>query len=178
LKEVQNVLPYDYSYAKPFKSSFSTGYFMPDVSKEMINVVVGIDVSGSIGLKEYADFASEVIGMAQAFRNRITIRFLTHDVTVHNDYVVENGNVDKIRKLKIDGGGGTSHKDIMDYIQNKVKNAKLAIFLTDGYSDLENIKLDDYHFKKIFVIQQNGRDDCIKDKNRNKVIRLKGEYGE
>jgi predicted metal-dependent peptidase len=174
LREVQKALPSDYTYARPFKSSYSTGYYMPDVEKDKIDVVVAIDVSGSIGKQEYADFASEVIGMANAFRNRINIRFLTHDVTVHNDYLVENGNVEKIKRLKISGGGGTSHKDIMDYIRDKVRNAKVAIFLTDGYSDLESINLEDYRYKKIFVIQKNGRDDCI-DKTRNKVIRLGGE---
>ena len=149
---------------------------MPDVNKEMINIVVGVDVSGSIDAKVYSDFVSEVVGMAMAFRNRINIRFLTHDVEVHNDYEVENGNIEKIRSLKIDGGGGTSHRDILEYISDKVKNAKLAIFLTDGYSDLENINLDNYNFKKIFVIQKDGNDSCIKDKMRNVVLKLTGEY--
>lgn len=176
LREVQNVIPYNYTYSKPFKSSFSTGYYMPDIEKEEIDIVVGVDVSGSIGKKEYTDFISEIIGMARAFRGKIKIRFLTHDVTVHNDYIVENGNIEKLKTLKIDGGGGTSHKPIMEYISDKVRKCKLAIFLTDGYSDLQNIDLDKYNFRKIFVIQQNGNEDCIKDKIKNRVLKLKGEY--
>ena len=176
LREVQNTIPWNFTYAKPFKSSFSTGYFMPDIEKEMIDIVVGVDVSGSIGKEEYTDFVSEIIGMARAFRGRINIRFLTHDVEIKNDYVVENGNIEKIKKLKIDGGGGTSHKQILNYISEKIRGAKLAIFLTDGYSDLEDIDLNKFRFKKIFVIQQNGKEDCIKDKTTNKVLRLKGKY--
>jgi predicted metal-dependent peptidase len=171
-REIIKAIPSDYTYARPFKSSFSTGYYMPDVEKEMINITVGVDVSGSISKEIYADFLSEVIGMANAFRNRINIRFLTHDVDVHNDYKVENGNIEKLKKLKVDGGGGTSHKPIMEYIQEKVRNNRLAIFLTDGYSDLQYLNLEDYRFRKIFVITKNGTDDTIKDKERNQVIRL------
>jgi predicted metal-dependent peptidase len=177
LKNVQSVIPYDYTYAVPHKKSCSAGYYMPNTTKEMVNIAVGVDVSGSVGEKEYADFLSEVIGMAQAFRGRICIRFLTHDVKVQNDYVVENGNVEKIKALKITGGGGTSHKPIMEYIKENVRNIKLAIFLTDGYSDLEEIPLNEYNFKKIFVIQRNGNENCIRDKDyRNLVIKLKGDY--
>ena len=175
LREVQKAIPSDYTYIKPHKISFSTGVYFPNVSKEMIDIVVGVDVSGSVDKQTYADFVSEVVGMSKAFRNKINIRFITHDYKVQNDYKVENGNVEKIIKLRINGGGGTSHKDILEHIKEKVKHARLAIFLTDGYSDLDRIDLDDYNFKKLFVLQKNGTDKQI-DKTKCKILQLKGDY--
>lgn len=170
---IQSYIPYDYTWTRPSKKSISADFYMPDLTKERISIIVGIDTSGSIGGEELSDFLSEIVGVAKNFRNRISIRLLTHDVSVHNDYVIENGNIEKIQNLKIDGGGGTSHQPIFDYIQklNDSKN-KAVIFLTDGCSDIQQIDLGKYNFDKIFVISKGG--DLSQDelKGTAKIIKL------
>lgn len=168
---ILSYLPYDYTYSKPNKKSVSTGYYMPDYLKEKIKVVVAVDVSGSIGQEELNDFISEVVGMARAYRERITFRFLSHDTEVQSNYLIENGNIEKIKQIQIKGGGGTSHISTFDYIKEKEKETKVAVFFTDGYSDLEQIKFRDYPFYPIIVLSKNSNN--LKLKNDSKIISLK-----
>jgi predicted metal-dependent peptidase len=65
-------------------------------------------------------------------------------------------------KLNIRGGGGTSHKDIFNKIDNKTK---WAIFLTDGESDLQEIDFHNYGFRKLFLISEGGTDEQLKGKD-------------
>lgn len=175
LREIQKTIPYDYTYEKPHKKSYSCGFYMPDVKKENIDIVVCIDVSGSITQHEYSIFLNEIINIYKTFRNRINLRILAHDIEVNNDYSITNSSIEKLKNLKIIGGGGTSHKPVLDYIQKNIKNNRLAIFLTDGYSDLQEINLNKYKFKKIFVITENGAESNIIDNKINKVIKLKNK---
>ena len=162
-RHIISYIPYDNTYIKPNKKSVSSGYYMPDYIKDKIDVVAGIDTSGSIGKEELNDFLSEIIGIAKGFQNRVSIRVLTHDVDVHTDYLAENGNLEKIKNIKIKGGGGTSHKPILDYIEKEIPNCKVAVFFTDGYSDLDEIDLSKYGFDKIFVIDKGGTDEQVKN---------------
>jgi len=169
---IERYIPYNHSYKLPHKKSISTGFYMPDYEKEMIDITIVVDLSGSIGEKELNDFMSEIIGMAKAFKDRLKIRLLTHEVNVTNDYLVENGNIDKIKKLKMIGGGGTSHKEVFDYIRNKKYRPKVVIFLTDGHSDLNVINMKEYNFSKIFLISSNGTKEQLNSKEV-KIIDLK-----
>jgi predicted metal-dependent peptidase len=76
---------------------------------------------------------------------------------------VGNGNIAKIKQLKVKGGGGTSHKPVFEYIQKNISDCRVALFLTDGYSDLEGL---DFHerFAKIFLISEGGTGDWAKNK--------------
>ena len=158
---IQAFLPYDYTYQRPNKKSVAMGVYTPDYLKEKIEIVVGIDLSGSIGQKDLNDFLSEVIGMARAYRNRIVMNLLTHEVAVNDRYIVDNGDIAKIKQLKLHGGGGTSHKDIFDVIREEHRDCKVAVFLTDGYSDIDEINMEEYPYAKIFAISERGEDDQI-----------------
>lgn len=155
-KYILNYIPYDYTYSKPNKKSVSSGFYMPDMIREKIEVVIGIDVSGSIGEKELNDFISEIVGMAKAYKNKIDMTLITHETDVNDVYKVENGNIDKIKQLEIKGGGGTAHEKVFEYIKNNIRDCVVAVFLTDGCSDLENINMRDYRFDKIFAISNGG----------------------
>ena len=161
---LMNSLPYDYSYQKPSKRSIATGEYMPDILKEKIDVVIAIDLSGSIGQEEYSEFISEILGLARAFSERIKMHFYSHDTKAYDGGIIENGNLENIKNLKLKGGGGTSHQDIFNKITENIMDCKVVIFFTDGFSDLENINFDKYPFDKLFVITKNGDEECLKDK--------------
>lgn len=161
--------------SRPNKKSRCSGYFMPDYLRESIKVLVAVDTSGSIGDKERTDFISEIAGMAKAFRSQIEMIFLTHDTEVHDDIRMENGKIAKIQEMKFHGGGGTSHEPVMDYIEKKHRDTKLAVFLTDGYSDLNDFNMEKFRFNKIFVISEGGSDEQLKGK-RCKTIKLEKQY--
>ena len=170
-QQIQSQIPYDFSYASPSKKSISMGVYMPSYVKERIKILIAMDTSGSVGDKERIDFMSEIFGMAKGFKDRLEMVFLTHDTAVHNDYTIENGNVAKIKALKLNGGGGTSHEPVMEYIKEKHKDCKFAIFFSDGYSDLNDFDMNKYNFTKMFLISEGGSAEQLKGKAA-KVIEL------
>lgn len=148
--------------SKPHKKSYNYGVYMPDTLKESVELSVVCDLSGSIGQEEFNTFFSEIVGMARAFQNRVDMSFYSHDTRAYNCGKIRNGNIEEIQKIKLKGGGGTSHIEIFDMLQKD--KPKLAIFLTDAYSDLEEIDFDQYQFKKVFVIVKGGTIEPFKDK--------------
>lgn len=175
MRYIESYIPSDFAYHIPNKKSISCGYFMPDVVKEKINVSVVIDVSGSIGNEELGEFIGEVIGMARAFRDKISFSLYTHETEISKEYRVENGSVGKIKQIRIKGGGGTSHKQVVEYLNKKSRMSKLCVFLTDGFSDINEINFSKNKFESLFVISKNGSDEQLKDK-RVRIIKLKGKH--
>ncbi len=169
---ISQQIPYNHSYSYPHKKSVACGYYLPHQLKEKIDIVIGIDVSGSVGQKELADFLSEIIGIAKAFQDRIDMRLITHEVDITNDYMIRNGNIEEIKKIKLKGGGGTSHIKPFEYVKKISGEAKCVIWLTDGYSDLNEIDFNKYPFDNLFVINKDGTDEQLKDKNCQ-VIKLR-----
>lgn len=163
-KYVRATIPSDYTWARRSKKSIPTKCYLPGTYSEKIDVCVAIDTSGSIGKEELTEFLSEIIGISKAYQTNLNMRMFTHDVDVHDDYEVRNGNIDKIKNIKIHGGGGTSHIPVFDKIKG-LKNCKMAIFFTDGYSDLDRINFKDFNFDKIFVINKHGTEEQVENKN-------------
>ncbi len=131
---------------------------MPNYLKERINVSIGIDTSGSIGQEELGEFLSEVIGIARAYKEQLDMKIYFHDTNVHSTYHIENGSIEKIKQMKIKGGGGTSHQEVLEKMQNDKPKTQVAVFLTDGYSDLEQLDMNQYKFPKIIVLNKQGVD--------------------
>ena len=165
---VTKEIPYDYCYSKPHKKSYNYGVYLPNTLKESVEISVVCDLSGSIGQEEFNTFFSEIVGMARAFQNRVDMTFYSHDTKAYNCGKIRNGNIEEIQKIKLKGGGGTSHQEVFDMLQKD--KPKLAIFLTDGYSDLDEIDFNNYSFKKVFVIVKGGSDEQIK--GRAEVLNL------
>lgn len=171
---IQQSIPMDYNWMKPSKKSIACGCYLPNTLKDKIDVVIGVDTSSSIEKKELTKFLSEVIGIAKSFREAINMRIMFHDTKVQADYMVKNGNIPKIMAIKPKGGGGTSHKDLLNKITKEVRNCKCLISYTDGYSDIEDLDLNSYRFPKLFIINKEGTIPKIK-KGEAIFIKLKND---
>ena len=156
---VTNELPYDYTWTRPSKKSISSGYYLPATVRENLETIVTVDTSGSIGKKELTEFVSEIIGIAKSFNN-VKMRLITHDVEVHDDYEVTNGNIAKIKDLKLHGGGGTSHIPVFEYINKKYPHTRLVVSLTDGETEVPSVMTQ----KVLWVITEDGTDREVKGK--------------
>jgi predicted metal-dependent peptidase len=172
LRYIQSYIPTDFNYSYPSKKSISSGVYMPSTTKECIEIAVGIDVSGSIGQIELVEFLSEIIGIAKAFRGKIKMHLFTHETEVNDKYIVENGDVEKIMAMEIHGGGGTSHRQPMEYVNEEIKNCKLVVWFTDGCSDLNSIDFKKNRYDSIFIINKQGTEEQLKGKD-SIVIKLK-----
>lgn len=171
---IQKSIPSDYTYMKRSKKSVACGVYLPSTTKERVNVSVAIDTSGSIGKDELTTFMSEITSLAQAYKERIDMRVVVCDSEVGKDYLIENGNVAKLKKLELIGGGGTSHIEVVNYCKDKIRENKLLICFTDGYSDLEQIDFGKYPFDVLIVLTKNGNENLIGKLNCG-IIQLKDE---
>jgi len=153
-KYLTRTLPYDYTYARPSKKSISSGFYMPSILRESIEVVVSVDTSGSISRDELGEFLGEIINIARSFNN-IKIKLIVCDCEIKEVYDFSNGDIDTIMNLKFSGGGGTSHKPVYKYLADNLPSTKLIVNLTDGYTDFP----DEESFKTIWVLTKNGCDE-------------------
>ena len=152
-KYITRELPFDYTYNYPSKKSQAIGIYMPSVLRENLEIAVSVDTSGSISQNELSDFLSEIINIAKSFNN-INMKLIICDAKIQNVYEVKNGNLETIKNLKIEGGGGTSHEPVYEYVKEKLPNTKFIINFTDGYTTFpENTNL-----RTIWVITKGGID--------------------
>jgi len=165
-KYLTKTIPHDYSYSRPSKRSFSTGVYLPIMRKESVEIVVSLDTSGSIQGQELRDFMSEINGIAKSFNN-LTMKLIVCDSEIKDVYTIGNGDSNEIEKLRIRGGGGTSHKPVYDYINKNLPNTKLLVNFTDGYTDLDEL---DETINTLWVICKNGVSE--KDIPFGEVIKL------
>ena len=102
--------------------------------KTKINIVVGMDSSGSVSDKELQDFFSETNHMWKAGAK---IHICIWDAAVHNDYEYRGENhYSRVCQ------GGTHASSFIQYVNENYKkhNWTCAINLTDGYIESEPIE--------------------------------------
>jgi len=133
---VASKVPNDFTWSRPNKRYIWGDIYLPSPYGEQIKVLVSIDTSGSIGREELTDFISEIVGISKSYP-QVEFRILTHDVDVHDDVHLYNGNTQRVAGIQIHGGGGTSHVPLYNYIEahRYDRDTKLLISFTDGYSD-------------------------------------------
>ena len=151
-KEIGKRMPVDYSWNKPSRRGIGIGCYLPSTVKEGTTILFSIDTSGSISEKELSDYMTEIFTVVRSFKADIHV--ITHDSAVHNDHRVE-GNENKLRQIAINGGGGTSHIPLYDYISKKRydRSHTLLISFTDGESDYPSRPCID----TIFILPKNHR---------------------
>lgn len=160
-KYLTSNLPVDFSMRMPSRRFVSTGVYTPSVIKEDMQVIVGVDISGSIGEDEYCEFMSEVMGIADAYR-AIDMRVIgwACEVDPRDDIHITNNNKSDIITNKFYGGGGTTMSCLADYITEKNYTSKVCIVLTDGYIETEPKVIDGMDY--LFVLSKNSQDDIVK----------------
>lgn len=157
-------IPCNYTYAKPNRRYFSTGVYTPNLLKENLEIICGIDVSGSISQDDYTYFATELYSLVSAFA-QIKMRVIGWgtEVNPEDDFVVNKSTKNKLIDLKLHGGGGTELGCFGRYIIEKKYRSNIYIILTDGFiesePDISNLK----NGKIIFVLSKGGNPDIIKN---------------
>lgn len=135
--------------SRPHKKSESVGVYLPHTVKENVEIAVAIDSSGSIGTEEINEFISEIVGISRSFAN-LNMTLIVCDAKVHDVYEIRNGF--DLKDIKIRGGGGTDATPIVKWLEENKPYAKLWIYLTDGYTQLNGGN----PFKSLWVISKNG----------------------
>lgn len=165
-------IPFDYSYAKPSRRSSSIGIYQPYLIKESLNVIVAVDVSGSIGDREITQFFSEIYSILNQLNN-VTCRtiFWSTKVDEKNDKTFTKNNLHDLLTSfsNINSTGGTYLSCVAEYLSLQNNKYDIIIYLTDGYVEdnpiYPNIK------EKLIILSERGNKDPFVGVN---TVKLKG----
>jgi len=162
-------IPQDWTYTRPSKKSISAGFYMPSIIKKEINIVIGVDTSGSISEDEYAQFLSEIYFMCKSVEN-LKATVITCDAAIGD--VIEIDNSFDPTFMKGRGYGGTSCKPVFAWIEKeKQNNIKLLVYLTDGYIDAPPTMPT---FPHIWIVTKNGTTKFGAQEKGGIVIKMEG----
>lgn len=123
----------DYSWMRPSRRGWHMDAIMPGMTPgEEIDVVVTLDMSGSISQKQAQDFLGEIGGMMNAF-DGYKVHVFCFDTEIYNPKDFHSDNMDDIAEYEPMGGGGTDFDCIFEYLKKEAIEPKRLIVFTDGY---------------------------------------------
>lgn len=123
----------DFSWMRPSRRGWHSDAIMPGMTPgEEIDVVVSLDMSGSITDKQGQAFLSEIAGMMESF-DGYKIHVFCFDTDVYNPADYNSENMDSIENYEPAGGGGTDFDVIFAYLKREAIEPKRLIVFTDGY---------------------------------------------
>jgi len=123
----------DYSWMRPSRRSWHMDAIMPGMTPgEEIDVVVSLDMSGSISDKQARAFLGEIAGMMNSF-DGYKVHVFCFDTDTYNPQDFDSENMDSIEEYEPQGGGGTDFDCIFDYLKENAIEPKRLIVFTDGY---------------------------------------------
>jgi predicted metal-dependent peptidase len=123
----------DYSWMRPSRRGWHMDAIMPGMNPgEEIDVVVSIDMSGSISNSQAQAFLGEIGGMMDSF-DGYKVHVFCFDTDTYNPKDFSSENMDLIEDYEPMGGGGTDFDCIFRYLKENAIDPKRLIVFTDGY---------------------------------------------
>ena len=123
----------DFSWMRPSRRGWHSDAIMPGMTPgEEIDVVVSIDMSGSISNKQAQAFLGEIGGMMNSF-DGYRVHVFCFDTDTYNPQDFSSENMDLIENYEPQGGGGTDFDCIFRYLKENAIEPKRLIVFTDGY---------------------------------------------
>ena len=128
-QQIESTVKSDFTWARPSRRSWHMDAVMPGMKPgEQIDVVIGIDTSGSITDKDLKIFLSEIKGIMEAY-DEYKITVMGWDTEVHNVGTFNSDNLEDISSFEPGGGGGTDPHCVWNYLQaNDIEPKKLIMF--------------------------------------------------
>ena len=123
----------DYSYTRPSSRRGDPAIY-PSLRSTQLNLVVALDVSGSITKKEMREFISEVDAIKGQLRARITLHACDSKMAEEGPWIFESWE-DLDLPEKFTGGGGTSFKPVFDWVDSMDQQPDLLVYFTDAEGD-------------------------------------------
>jgi predicted metal-dependent peptidase len=130
-KHIVAEIPNDVAWRRPSRRFVSQGIIMPGIIKENLDVVVFIDLSGSIDEEQKKEFVAETVGISELLPS-VNITLVTHDSKVCAVTEITHANKQKILRASYRGGGGTDHRPCFEWVKEHKRNARVLVMMTDG----------------------------------------------
>ena len=120
----------DYSYTRPSSRRGEPAIY-PRLRSHLVNIVVALDISGSIATKEIREFLSEVDQIKAQVRAHIVLHACDTEVTDEGPWEFEPWDQLKL-PIKFKGGGGTRFTPVFDWVEKQEMRPDLLIYFTDA----------------------------------------------
>ena len=128
-QQVQSTIKNDYTFARPGRKSWHMDAILP-ASKpgDTIDIVIGIDTSGSITKDDLKVFFSEIKGIMDSYTEyKITV--MGWDTEIGGVATFTSENMEDITTFDPQGGGGTDPHCVWNYlIEHGIEPKKLIMF--------------------------------------------------
>ncbi len=118
----------DYSWSMPNRRYISQDIYLPSRKEPRIpTMALAIDASGSVDNNLLATFCTELENILESYDTDLFIMY--HDVRVqrHDHYT----RADRPLRLSVQGGGGTSYKNIPEYLEQENIQPACLLWFTD-----------------------------------------------
>ncbi len=120
----------DYSYTRPSSRRGEPAIY-PRLRSHMVDIVVALDISGSIATREIREFLSEVDQIKAQVRARIALHACDTEVADEGPWEFEPWDELKL-PIKFKGGGGTRFTPVFDWVEKQAMCPDLLIYFTDA----------------------------------------------
>lgn len=120
----------DYSYTRPSNRRGDPAIY-PSLRSAQMDVVVALDVSGSIHHEELNEFVAEVDSLKSQVRARVTLLTCDSKITGDSPWIFEAWEHCQLPERVI-GGGGTDFCPVFDWIDLHDVRPDLLIYFTDA----------------------------------------------
>jgi predicted metal-dependent peptidase len=132
-QQIQSTIRSDYTFARPSRKGWHTGAVLPGMNfADTIDICIALDMSGSIGNDQAADFLGEIQGIMDEFKE-YQIKLWCFDTKVYNEQDFSADGFDNLTDYEIMGGGGTDFDANWSYMKENDIQPKKFIMFTDGY---------------------------------------------
>ena len=132
-QQIQSTIRSDYTFARPSRKGWHSGAVLPGMNfADTIDICISLDMSGSIGNDQAADFLGEIQGIMDEFKD-YKIKLWCFDTKVYNEQDFSADGADNLTDYEIMGGGGTDFDANWIYMKENDIQPKKFIMFTDGY---------------------------------------------
>lgn len=139
----------DFTYRKPNKRFYPKYYLPSMLSESLVDVMIGVDISGSVSDEDFNQFRSETHQIMKVLKPK-NIRFVQFDTKIQHDDNIRS--LRDLTKLEFHGRGGTDPTPLIE-LAKEVKPKVLLVF-TDGefWGDIP-----EYNGNLVWLIHNNER---------------------
>lgn len=120
----------DYSYTRPSSRRGDPAIY-PSLRSSQMNVVVAVDVSGSIHQEELNEFIAEVDSLKAQVRARVTLITCDSKITGDSPWTYEAWEYCQLPE-KVIGGGSTDFCPVFEWVDENDIRPDLLIYFTDA----------------------------------------------
>jgi predicted metal-dependent peptidase len=133
-QQIQSTIRNDFTFQRPSRKGWHTGAVLPGMNfDETIDICIALDMSGSIGDSQAADFLGEVQGIMEQYKD-YNIKVWCFDTKVYNEQDFSADGGESLIDYEIIGGGGTDFMVNWQYMKDNDIQPKKFLMFTDGYA--------------------------------------------